>query len=149
MLLVEEMMTPVAHGLAEEDTLDKALAMMAKYGFHHIPVVKNKNELVGLVSHRDVLSALDSHLRPRSGGIEASDISMGHIMIKDVFTVGPQTSLRKAAIYIRTQRYGCLPVEQDGKLVGIITDSDFVNIAIDLLEQIEDAEPPELEEAAV
>ena len=46
-----------------------------------------------------------------------------------------------AATYIRTQRYSCLPVVEDDTLVGIITDSDFVNIAIDLLEQLEEVDP--------
>ena len=149
MMLVKDMMTWEAQGLKEEDTLDKALNMMAKYGYHHIPIVQKRGELVGLVTHRDVLAALGSSLKSDDGKIRPEEITMGQIMIRDVFSVDPRTNLRKAALYIRTQRYGCLPVVQDNKLVGIITDSDFVNIAIDLLEQIEDSEPPELEQAAL
>jgi len=149
MILVKDMMTPHAQGLSEDDTLDKALDMMAQYGYHHIPVVKPRGELIGLVSHRDVLAALGSSLQSDEDKIRPDEITMGQIMIRDVFTIDPMTNLRKAAIYIRTQRYGCLPVVRDGKLVGIITDSDFVNIAIDLLEQIEDSEPPELEQASL
>jgi CBS domain-containing membrane protein len=45
--------------------------------------------------------------------------------------------LRTAAIYMQSHKYGCLPVVSDGRLAGIITDSDFVAIAINLVEQAE------------
>ena len=109
MITVEEMMTTSVQCLTEADTLDKALFMMEKYGYHHIPVV-NDDKLVGLVTHRDVLAALGSSLSESSDGPAAAEIKMGAIMIRDVFTISPQTPLRKAALYIRTQRYGCLPV---------------------------------------
>jgi len=145
MITVDEMMSESPVGLAADDTLEKALAVMAKYGYHHIPVVKNSDELIGLVSHRDVLGALDSTLSPESR-VSPAEVTLGEIMIKDVFSVAPGTNLRQAALFIRSERYGCLPVVSDGKLVGIITDSDFVNIAIDLLEQLEATEPPEMDQ---
>ena len=144
MITVAELMTVGVQGLAPEDTLDRALAMMDKYGYHHIPVLEGER-IVGIVSHRDILRALGSTLKPGEGQVLPEDVQMAEIMVDDVFAISPDTPLRKAAIYIRTQRYGCLPVVEGGKLVGIITDSDFVNIAIDLLEQLEDGEPPELE----
>lgn len=144
MITVDEMMTENPQGLAAENTLADALGVMAKYGYHHVPVVADGNQLVGLVSHRDILAALDSSLKP-DGAVRADTITMGQIMTTEVFTVGPGTSLRKAALYIRSQRYGCLPVVDSGQLVGIITDSDFVNIAADLLEQVELSEPSQLD----
>jgi CBS domain-containing membrane protein len=108
-----------------------------------VPIVANGAELVGLVSQRDVLRITESSLIKDATRIDPKQLKIAAFMTTDVFTVQPETSLRKAAIYIRTQRYGCLPVVEDKKLVGIITDSDFVNIAIDLLEQIEQSEPLE------
>jgi CBS domain-containing membrane protein len=90
-----------------------------------------------------VLRVTESSLLENENRIVPQDIPVSDFMIRDVFTIAPETSLRKAAVYIRTQRYGCLPVVRAKELVGIITDSDFVNIAIDLLEQLEDSEPPE------
>ncbi len=58
-------------------------------------------------------------------------------MIRDVSAIDKGDSLRKAALYIQSHKYGCLPVLSDGCLVGIITDSDFIDIAINLLEQVE------------
>ena len=49
--------------------------------------------------------------------------------------------LRGTAMQLMQNRLGCLPVTRDEKLVGIITDSDFVAIAINLMEQLEQSEP--------
>ena len=51
------------------------------------------------------------------------------------------TSLRQAALFLEQHRIGCLPVMSNGNLKGIITDTDFVGVAINLLEQIEETEP--------
>jgi CBS domain-containing protein len=143
MITVDEMMTTGTKTLRADDSLADVQAAMARYNCHHVPIVNDTNELDGLVSHRDVLSVTESSLHDTEDPANPEDIRVSEFMTKDVFTVGPETSLRKAAIYIRTQRYGCLPVVKDKKLVGIITDSDFVNIAIDLLEQIENMESAE------
>jgi CBS domain-containing protein len=62
-------------------------------------------------------------------------------MVKDVATVDVNASLRQAALFLEKHQIGCLPVLDDGSLVGIITETDFVAVAINLLEQIESAEP--------
>jgi CBS domain-containing membrane protein len=143
MITVKEMMTTEAQTLFSSDSLADVQAIMAKYHCHHVPIVTKNDELVGLVTHRDVLRVTESSLLENENRIVPQDIPVSDFMIRDVFTVAPETSLRKAAVYIRTQRYGCLPVVRAKELVGIITDSDFVNIAIDLLEQLEDSEPTE------
>ena len=58
-------------------------------------------------------------------------------MIKDVTTIHNADNLRQAALHMQSHKHGCLPVINEGRLVGIITDSDFVSIAINLLEQVE------------
>ena len=143
MITVKEMMTTEAQTLSSSDSLADVQAIMAKYHCHHVPIVTRNHELVGLVTHRDVLRVTESSLLENENRIVPQDIPVSDFMIRDVFTIVPETSLRKAAVYIRTQRYGCLPVVRAKELVGIITDSDFVNIAIDLLEQLEDSEPSE------
>ena len=66
-------------------------------------------------------------------------------MVTKVATVRENATLRQAALFLEKHRIGCLPVVTDGKLVGIITDTDFVGVAINLLEQIEELEPIEEE----
>jgi CBS domain-containing protein len=62
-------------------------------------------------------------------------------MVTEVATVDRNASLRQAALFLEKHRIGCLPVVDEGKLCGIITETDFVAVAINLLEQIEDTEP--------
>ena len=145
MITVDEMMTANPKTLTEQDTLADVQAVMARYSCRHVPIVEDDSHLVGLVSQRDVLRVTGSSLIEDADQQIADDVTIGEFMTRDVFTVSPATSLRKAAIYIRSQRYGCLPVVENRELVGLITDSDFVNIAIDLLEQLEESEPEELE----
>jgi CBS-domain-containing membrane protein len=64
-------------------------------------------------------------------------------MSTPVQTADESASLRGAALHLLKNKVGCLPVLRKGKLVGIITDSDFVAIAVNLMEQLEAAEPDE------
>ena len=144
MITVDEMMTTSAKTLRADDSLADVQAALERFSCHHIPIVNEENELEGLVSQRDVLRVTGSSLAEEQQ-LDPEKISVSDFMTRDVFTVRPETPLRKAALYIRTQRYGCLPVTTNKKLVGIITDSDFVNIAIDLLEQLEETAPAELD----
>ena len=108
---------------------------------HHLPVVENADELVGLVTLTDVLRAQDSVLREQGERIHAADIPVSGVMVTNVATVSQDASLRQAALFIEKHSIGCLPVLDDGRLIGIITDSDFVAVAINLLEQLEEFEP--------
>ncbi len=62
-------------------------------------------------------------------------------MVRDVATIDEHASLRQAALFIEKHHIGCLPVVTDGNLRGIVTDTDFVGVAINLLELIEETEP--------
>jgi CBS domain-containing protein len=97
--------------------------------------------LVGLVTLTNVLAATDSFLRDDRSRIHANEIIINDVMVKDVATVDVNASLRQAALFLEKHHFGCLPVMSDGALVGIITDTDFVAVAINLLEQIESTEP--------
>ena len=88
-----------------------------------------------------MLRASDSSLRDDGDRIRARDIGVADVMVTDVATVSREASLRQAALFLEKYRIGCLPVVDDDVLIGIITDSDFVAVAINLLEQIEESEP--------
>ena len=102
-----------------------------------------KDQLVGLVTLTNVLAATDSFLRDDQSRIHATEIGIGDAMVTDVATVDVNASLRHAALFLERHKIGCLPVLDDDKLVGIITDTDFVAVAINLLEQLEETEPVE------
>jgi CBS domain-containing protein len=140
MITIEEFMTAEPYILRETDSIDDARVIMTEKNIRHIPVSDNDNHLLGLVTQRDVLAATEpeitqdgKHSSPR----ENLSTRLSDIMIRNVKVIHKTDSLRQAALYMQSHKYGCLPVVSDNRLVGIITDSDFVAIAINLLEQAE------------
>ena len=126
-------------------TLAEARSLMQKNRFHHLPVVNESGDFVGLLTQTDVLAATDSILRDAENRLRARSIPIEDVMVRNVVTISPDASVRQAALFLEKYRIGCLPVVTDGKLVGIITDTDFVAVAINLLEQLEEHEPVEVE----
>ena len=124
-------------------SLAEARVLMQENRFHHLPVVNDGGDFVGLLSQTDLLAATDSILRDAENRLRAKNIPIEDVMVRNVVTISENASVRQAALFLEKYRIGCLPVVTDGKLVGIITDTDFVAVAINLLEQIEEHEPVE------
>ena len=134
MITIDEFMTPEPFTLRETDSIDAARKVMTEKHIRHIPVTDKNNHMLGLVTQRDVLAATGPEDASHEGD---SDISLSDIMIRNVSSIHQTGSLRQAAMYLQSHKYGCLPVVSDDRLVGIITDTDFIAIAINLLEQVE------------
>jgi len=126
-------------------TLAEARSLMQENRFHHLPVVNDGGDFVGLLTQTDVLAATDSILRDAENRLRARSIPIEDVMVRNVVTINENASIRQAALFLEKYRIGCLPIVTDGKLVGIITDTDFVAVAINLLEQLEEHEPVEVE----
>jgi CBS domain-containing protein len=143
MITIEEFMTPEPYTLRQSDSINDAWEVMIGKHVRHIPITDDDNHVLGLVTQRDVLAATDPGAirEAKSASHEVrSDVTLSEIMIRDVTVIHKEDSLRKAALYLQTHKYGCLPVVVDDRLVGIITDSDFIDIAINLIEQVEVSE---------
>ncbi len=139
---VKQFMERGVQTLSETSTLIDAQVQMEKFGCLHLPVVNSEQKVVGLISHRDLQLALPSPLFPiNEDGLQPDAIPVTQIMWRDLITVSPDTGLRQAAMFLRNQKIGCLPVVDNGKLVGIITNTDYLNIAVALLEGSEHLEP--------
>ena len=145
MLTVAEIMTREPYTLGPDDSLAAARKLMAEHHIRHVPIVSGDNCLVGVVSQRDVLAAADSSLLDQKAerAQEERYIALSSVMTSPVQTIDEKASLRGTAMHLQQNRLGCLPVVRDQQLVGIITDSDFVAISINLMEQLEIAEPDE------
>ena len=141
MFSIDAIMSTDLITLAPTDTVDEARKLMHTHRIHHLPVVK-EDKLVGLVTLTNVLAATDSFLRDPDNRIHANEVCVKDIMVTDIATIDEHASLRQAALFIEKHQIGCLPIVTDGKLRGIITDTDFVGVAINLLEQLEEFEPP-------
>ncbi len=137
MITIDEIMTTNPYTLSETDSLEDARQLMTEKNIRHIPITDQDNKLQGLVTQRDILQATGP------GAVQHDQIKLAEIMIKHVSVIHTSDSLRQAALFLQSHKYGCLPVVGDDGLVGIITDSDFITIAINLLEQVELAEEAE------
>ena len=94
------------------------------------------NLLVGLVTQRNVLANAVSQQNNLNSDelvkIESS-VLLADIMTTNITTITPDVKVSNAAHIIHQKKYGCLPViDHDRKLIGIITDHDFVEITIKL-----------------
>jgi CBS domain-containing protein len=143
MITVAELMTTDLYTLSPTHTLADARKLMAEHYIRHIPVLDAQGNLKGVVSQRDVLAASESSLKADGLALSDSEVLLASFMTSQVTTVDGSADLRGAALFLQKEKVGCLPVVEDGKLIGIITDSDYVGIAINLMEQLEDAEPEE------
>ncbi len=132
MIAVGDLMTRELVTVKEDDDLALAESILRLGGIRHLPVV-GAGKLVGLVTQRDLLRTGVSGGAPTARAIMARDI-----MTRDVTTVGPETPLVRAAHLMLQHKYGCLPVcAPDGTLLGIITESDFVRFAADVVQDLD------------
>jgi CBS domain-containing membrane protein len=141
MMSLDTIMSTDLITISPDDTLATARELMHDKRIHHLPVVDSDKKLVGLVTLTNVLAATDSFLRDADSRLHASEIRIEDVMVRDLATVDEHASLRKAALFLEKHRIGCLPIVTNGNLRGIITDTDFVAVAINLLEQMEETEP--------
>jgi CBS domain-containing membrane protein len=135
--LVKDLMTPVVEVLSVGDTLAAARRQLERGHIRHLPVVDGENRLVGLLTHRNILSAWLSHGRPEREDPEvvAGEVPVEMVMERDVLTVDEETTAACAAELLQTYRFGCLPVlDAHHRVVGILTEADFVNLARKYLE---------------
>ena len=122
-------------------SLAEARSLMQENRFHHLPVVNEGGGFVGLLTQTDVLAATDSILRDAENRMRAKSIPIEDVMVRNVATIDEHASVRQAALFLEKHHIGCLPVVTGDKLIGIITGTDFLAVAINLLEQLEEIEP--------
>jgi CBS domain-containing protein len=127
---VEHLMTTDLFTVNEDELVDLAAAMMDWEHIRHIPVEDNHHRLVGLVTHRNLLRLL-----ARGEGRD-EPVAVSRVMHRQVITVPPEASTRQAIALMRQHRIGCLPVVKDERLVGIVTERDFMTIAGQLLDEV-------------
>ncbi|SRR5579883_2376277 len=127
---VRDVMTAPVVTLRRNDKLTLADDLMRLGRIRHLPIVDDDGEqLVGILSQRDLFrGALAQALgygRYAQGRL-LEMFSIKEVMTTDVITTSPETLLTEAARVLMERKIGCLPVVENGRLVGIITESDFV-----------------------
>nr|QKW93887.1 putative signal transduction protein [Vitiosangium cumulatum] len=133
MLTVGELMTRDPVTLDENDDLVRGDDLLAEYDIRHLPVVK-EGRLVGLVSHRDLIRALARHERTPG----APPVQVRDVMTRSLETLKPTSSVHEAIHKMLDHKFGCVPVVEDGgRLVGILTETDLIRLADRLLSEEE------------
>lgn len=134
---VGEIMSRDVVTVTEAQTLEFLPETMRLFRFRHLPVVDDA-KLVGLISERDLLRVAASSLLPAAqeqSRYLAAKFKVSDIMTRDVEVVGANTLLAVAASLMETKKLGCLPVvDDDNRLLGIVTEADFVALVRRLLQ---------------
>lgn len=145
MMTLSEIMTEHPFTLGPSNSVKQAMDLMQQERIRHIPIVDEQHYLLGLVTLTDILATRESKLLLISPEREAEftdSVQLDEIMTRQVASVDPHAGIKEAALYLQRHRYGCLPVLRGRKLIGIVTESDFIAVAINLLELMEEQEPP-------
>jgi acetoin utilization protein AcuB len=131
MLLVKDSMTREVVVLSPQTTAAEALGLCRERRIRHLPVLE-EGRLVGIISDRDLRSAAPALGDPeRASALEKMRVS--DVMTRDVVTASPGDPIEEAANRMRERRIGCLPVVEDGGVVGIITSSDVMEALVYLV----------------
>ena len=129
---VHAILTPDPYSLPPEAGLDEAMNLMDQHDIRHVPVVAG-GRLVGVVSNRDLLEATGWKKNGvwRSCGPDAPR-RLGEIMQASPVTLDPHDSVVAAAIEMSLRRIGCLPVVENGRLIGIVTETDLMRAFVEV-----------------
>ena len=135
-MYVRDLMRREVVTLEAADTLDLAEGIMRLGRIRHLPVVSGEH-VVGVLSQGDLFRAAVSSLLELRGDAERewlATIPVKTVMTTPVFTVPPSVPLLTAVRIMIDKRIGCLPVAEDGKLVGLVSESDCLAHLAHLLE---------------
>jgi len=128
-LLVRDLMTSEPAALTPHDDLMALYDLLDTRHVRHVPVVDEDGDLVGLVTHRDLLRCALAEEGDLPLSLQREMLGgrrIGEIMTPDPETVEAETAIGVAAQTMFENKYGCLPVVEGARLVGILTESDFV-----------------------
>jgi CBS domain-containing membrane protein len=134
---VRDIMTSPVFAVGHTDNLKVVEDLMEWKHVRHLPVIAENDRLVGLITHRDLLRACVSSI----AGISRQEqdallrgIPVQEIMKAEVLTVSPGTDAREAAQIMLDRKIGCLPVVDGKRLVGILTEADYLRYLLSILQ---------------
>jgi acetoin utilization protein AcuB len=134
-MFVGKRMTKDMITIEQDEPMTKAAEMLKKHKIRRMPVLKGE-KLVGIVSDKDLRSAMASSassLNLWEMHYLLDRIKVKELMTKNVITVAPETTIEEAAQIMRDKKIGGLPVLENTKLVGIITETDIFGIFLEVM----------------
>lgn len=130
-LKVEQYMSTDLFTVHEDEPVSLVASLMEWKHIRHVPVEDRENRLVGLISYRTLLRLMAQGWNERDN----ANRSAADIMKREPTYVSTETSALEAIQLMRRQRIDCLPVCREGRLVGILTERDFMEVAAQFLER--------------
>ncbi|MEW6200746.1 MAG: CBS domain-containing protein [bacterium] len=126
---VKDYMTNNIVVIERDKPVSEAKRLLDENHFRHLPVVDD-GKVVGIVSDRDInrTLAIAESVRTVCGVETDKDMKIEDIMTGDFLSIGGDESLRNAAKIMAERKIGCLPVVEDDRLVGIITETDIMRV---------------------
>lgn len=134
-MVVRNVMTSNPFTVSQDTTIAEALAIMREKGIRRLPVMKG-GKLIGIITKRRLLEVSPSPATTLSvfemNYLLAKTV-VKDIMTKEVLTVGPEMLLEQAAVLMTDNNIGGLPVLENGRLIGIITEKDIFQSFVEIL----------------
>ena len=130
-LTVADVMQSEVKTLDRNDKLGTADDVMKQERIRHLPVLDRDGNLCGILSQRDLFRGMLLRALGYGSYLEAKMLdthAVKEAMIEQVHTTTPDTPIKDAANLMIQHKIGCLPVLDNGKLVGIVTEEDFVKL---------------------
>ena len=122
-LVVDSLMSRPAVTIEDDVSIHDAVELMTRYSLKALPVVaEGTMKTVGLLDH---------HLADKAVSHKLGDMPVGEYMIQDFSVVPPNTELYEVMEIILGRRQRLVPVEEEGKIIGVITKTDLVNLLIE------------------
>lgn len=137
-MFVSKSMTRKVVTIHKEANIFEAKEKLKKHNIRHLPVVSPDNRLIGIVTDRDIRSALPSIILSDYDSQEERDrlavLKVDDIMTQKPLTVSPTNAIQDALLLLQKTKVGALPVvQEDGILVGIISIRDLMRAFINVL----------------
>ncbi|MDD3421032.1 MAG: CBS domain-containing protein [Methanocellales archaeon] len=120
---VKEIMTSKVKAFSPKDPVSKVWANIIELGYSGFPVIKSKREIIGMITRQDIIRAGCARSGNESPSVEK-------IMSTQIYSVDPDATIKEAALMMMKHDIGRLPVEKNGKLVGIVDRYDLTEAVI-------------------
>ncbi len=133
-LLVEEVMKTDVLSAQPDDIVEFVADMMDWAKLRYVPIEDDKGKFVGLVTARALLKTL----RQQSTGKKLKDLKVKDIMLKNPLSIQPHQKLSDAITIMDKHKIGSLPVVQNHKLIGMLTETEFFHLSRRLFERFND-----------
>jgi acetoin utilization protein AcuB len=133
-MFISKSMTHKVITIKKEATILKARELLTQHAIRHLPVVTDEDILIGIVSDRDIRSALPFDPTTSNNDDDGRHLTVGEIMSKDPITLQPMYTIEDALLLVQREKVGAFPVvDEENRLKGILSVRDLLRAFINVL----------------